>query len=118
MTNAIHMIKETGCDCVKLEGGINMADKIAAIVNAGIPVMGHIGLTPQTATSLGGFKVQGGTLKAPANLLKMPRPSKKPAYSPSSLSACPVVSQGPCPKKSVFPFSVLVLVPMWTVRCW
>ena len=59
--SATRMIKETGCDCVKLEGGANMADKIAAIVNAGIPVMAHIGMTPQTATSFGGFKVQGGT---------------------------------------------------------
>lgn len=70
MTNAIRMIKETGCDCVKLEGGINMADKIAAIVNAGIPVMGHIGLTPQTATSLGGFKVQGGTPESARKLIE------------------------------------------------
>ena len=59
--SATRMIKETGCDCVKLEGGANMADKIAAIVNAGIPVMAHIGMTPQTASSFGGFKVQGGT---------------------------------------------------------
>ena len=59
--NATRMIKETGCDCVKLEGGANMADKIKALVDAGIPVMAHIGMTPQTATSFGGFKVQGGT---------------------------------------------------------
>ena len=59
--NATRLIKETGCDCVKLEGGVDMADKVAAIVKAGIPVMGHIGMTPQTATSFGGFKVQGGT---------------------------------------------------------
>jgi len=59
--NAARLMKETGCDCVKLEGGREMADKIAAIVNAGIPVMGHLGLTPQTASALGGFKVQGGT---------------------------------------------------------
>ena len=59
--NATRMIKETGCDCVKLEGGANMADKIKALVDAGIPVMAHIGMTPQTATSFGGFKVQGGS---------------------------------------------------------
>lgn len=59
--NAIRLYKETGCDCVKLEGGVEMADTISAIVRAGVPVMGHIGLTPQTAGSIGGFKVQGGT---------------------------------------------------------
>ncbi|MDY4032520.1 MAG: 3-methyl-2-oxobutanoate hydroxymethyltransferase [Pyramidobacter sp.] len=61
IANASRIIKETGCDCVKLEGGATMADKIAAIVRAGIPVMGHIGMTPQTASSFGGFKVQGST---------------------------------------------------------
>ncbi len=66
--NAARLIKETGCDCVKLEGGIEMAEVIAAIVNVGIPVMGHLGLTPQTATSLGGFKVQDGT---PASAQKL-----------------------------------------------
>ena len=59
--SANRIYKETGCDCVKLEGGIEMAETVRAIVRAGIPVMGHIGLTPQTAGSLGGFKVQGNT---------------------------------------------------------
>jgi len=57
--NAGRLFKEARADCVKLEGGRSQADKVAAIVRAGIPVMGHIGLTPQTATQLGGFKVQG-----------------------------------------------------------
>lgn len=68
--NGNRLIKETGCDCIKLEGGVEMADTIAAMVKAGIPVMGHIGLTPQTATSLGGFKVQGGTPEAAAQLIE------------------------------------------------
>ncbi len=59
--NAVRMMKETGVDCVKLEGGIPMVDRIKAIIQAGIPVMGHIGLTPQSASQLGGYKVQGGT---------------------------------------------------------
>lgn len=57
--NATRLMKEGGCDVIKLEGGREMADKVKAIVDAGIPVMGHIGLTPQTVSKLGGFKVQG-----------------------------------------------------------
>jgi len=57
--NAGRFLKEAGCDAVKLEGGLEMCDTVRAIVRAGIPVMGHIGLTPQTASQLGGYKVQG-----------------------------------------------------------
>lgn len=57
--NANRIMKEGGADCVKLEGGLTVVETVRAIVNAGIPVMAHIGLTPQTASALGGFKVQG-----------------------------------------------------------
>ncbi|MDY6852774.1 MAG: 3-methyl-2-oxobutanoate hydroxymethyltransferase, partial [Thermodesulfobacteriota bacterium] len=57
--NAGRFIKEAGCDAVKLEGGTEMAPVVKAIVEAGIPVCAHIGLTPQTATKLSGFKIQG-----------------------------------------------------------
>lgn len=57
--NAGRLIKEGGADAVKLEGGEVVASRIGAIVRAGIPVMGHIGLTPQSAAALGGFRVQG-----------------------------------------------------------
>jgi len=57
--NADRLMKEGGCDAIKLEGGLNFAACIEAIVKAGIPVQGHIGLTPQTASALGGFKMQG-----------------------------------------------------------
>jgi 3-methyl-2-oxobutanoate hydroxymethyltransferase len=57
--NADRLMKEGGCDGIKLEGGLNFAPSIEAIVKAGIPVQGHIGLTPQTASALGGFKMQG-----------------------------------------------------------
>jgi len=57
--NAGRFIKEAACDSVKLEGGSHMAHVVKAIVRAGIPVCAHIGLTPQTATMLSGFKVQG-----------------------------------------------------------
>ncbi len=67
--NATRFMKEGGCDSVKLEGGREMASKVKAIVDAGIPVMGHIGLTPQTVSKLGGFKVQGKSEAAAEALL-------------------------------------------------
>ncbi|NNF98642.1 MAG: 3-methyl-2-oxobutanoate hydroxymethyltransferase [Desulfobacteraceae bacterium] len=57
--NAGRLMKEGGCDVIKLEGGTGFAPTVEAIVKAGIPVQGHIGLTPQTASALGGFKMQG-----------------------------------------------------------
>ncbi len=57
--NAGRFMSQGGCDGIKLEGGITMADRMEAIVNAGIPAMGHLGLTPQSMSMLGGFKVQG-----------------------------------------------------------
>jgi len=59
--NAGRFLKEAGCDAIKLEGGVRIADQIRAIVNAGIVVMGHIGLTPQSSGQLGGHKAQGRT---------------------------------------------------------
>jgi 3-methyl-2-oxobutanoate hydroxymethyltransferase len=59
--NAIRLVKEGGADAVKLERGGTSIDRARAIAAAGIPVMGHVGLTPQTATVLGGFKAQGRT---------------------------------------------------------
>lgn len=56
--NATRLMKEGGCDVIKLEGGAGVKDTVKAIVDAGIPVMGHIELTPQTISKLGGFKVQ------------------------------------------------------------
>ena len=70
IASANRIVKETLCDCVKLEGGVNMAPTIRAIVDAGIHVMGHIGMTPQTATSFGGFKVQGGTPESARKLIE------------------------------------------------
>jgi 3-methyl-2-oxobutanoate hydroxymethyltransferase len=61
VTNAVRLVKEGGADAVKLERGGTSIERARAIVDAGIPVMGHIGLTPQTATVLGGFKAQGRT---------------------------------------------------------
>ena len=66
--NAQRFVKEAGCDAVKLERGGASVDRARAIVRAGIPVMGHVGLTPQTATALGGFKAQGKTAEQAAKL--------------------------------------------------
>lgn len=63
--SAGRFMSETGCDAVKLEGGVEMADRVAGIVSAGIPAMGHLGLTPQSVSALGGFRLQGkGALQA------------------------------------------------------
>jgi len=57
--NAGRFMAEAGCDCIKLEGGAAMADRIKGIVDAGIPAIGHLGLTPQSVSALGGFRLQG-----------------------------------------------------------
>jgi len=62
--NSGRLMKEGGCDVIKLEGGVDFAPTVEAIVKAGIPVQGHIGLTPQTASALGGFKMQGKDAQA------------------------------------------------------
>ncbi len=68
--NALRFVKEAGCDAVKLERGGQSVDRARAIVRAGIPVMGHVGLTPQTATALGGFRAQGKTAGGAAKLIE------------------------------------------------
>ena len=68
--NAGRLMKEGGADAVKLEGGINVASIVQDLTRAGIPVVGHIGLTPQTANQLGGFKVQGRDLNSAKQLVK------------------------------------------------
>ncbi|OQY43541.1 MAG: 3-methyl-2-oxobutanoate hydroxymethyltransferase [Anaerolineaceae bacterium 4572_78] len=68
--NAGRFLKEAGMDAVKLEGGTEMAETVRAIVRAGMPVMGHIGLTPQSVSKLGGFKVQGKTAESAQCLLQ------------------------------------------------
>ena len=59
LRNAGRFLQEAGAEAIKLEGGVSMSDTIAAIVNAGIPVMGHVGLTPQSVHQFGGYKIQG-----------------------------------------------------------
>ncbi|AGG06388.1 3-methyl-2-oxobutanoate hydroxymethyltransferase [Dehalococcoides mccartyi] len=70
LLNAGRFIQEGGAQAVKLEGGVNVADKVKRIVDCGIPVMGHIGLTPQSVNQLSGFKVQGKTLATALSLIE------------------------------------------------
>jgi 3-methyl-2-oxobutanoate hydroxymethyltransferase len=69
IATAHRFVKEAGCDAVKLEGGGASAERARAIVRAGVPVMGHVGLTPQTATALGGYRAQGRTAERARQVL-------------------------------------------------
>jgi 3-methyl-2-oxobutanoate hydroxymethyltransferase len=69
MRNAGRFLKETGCQAVKLEGGVHMAETVRRLVQVGIPVVGHIGLTPQSVNQLSGFKVQGKTPETAERLI-------------------------------------------------
>lgn len=70
LQNAKFLMRETGCDAVKLEGGQDMAETVAHLVTAGVPVMGHIGLQPQAVEKEGGYKVKGKTQDDAARLLE------------------------------------------------
>src|ERR1035437_1907924 len=70
LRNAARFLQEAGCQVVKLEGGVTVAETVRRIVGCGIPVMGHIGLTPQSVNQLGGWTVQGKTPEVAAQLLK------------------------------------------------
>jgi 3-methyl-2-oxobutanoate hydroxymethyltransferase len=70
--NAGRVLQETGADGVKLEGGVTMRETIGAMVRAGVPVMGHVGLTPQSVHQLGGYRVQGRGRTAGARLSQTP----------------------------------------------
>src|SRR3954463_3585988 len=70
IATAHRFVKEAGCDAVKLEGAGAMAERARAIVRAGVPVMGHVGLTPQTATALGGYRAQGRTAERARKVLE------------------------------------------------
>ncbi len=87
--NAGRLLKEGGCESVKLEGGVDFAPTVEAIVKAGIPVQGHIGLTPQTASALGGFKMQGRDAAAAKQIIDDARALEEAGVFSMILEAVP-----------------------------
>lgn len=87
VTNGGRFISEAGCDCVKLEGGRRMAGRVRAMVDAGLLVMGHLGLTPQNAHQVGGYRVQGKTLEGFKELLQ-------DALALEQAGACSILLEG------------------------
>ena len=85
--NGLRMVKEAGAEAVKLEGGEAMATRVRALVEAEIPVVGHIGLTPQAVNRMGGYRVQGRTERAAAQLLR-------DAAALEHAGACAIVLEG------------------------
>ena len=79
--SASRVLKETGCGAIKLEGGRRMAETIRFLVERGVPVMGHIGLTPQSINTIGSFKAQGREEKDGARSRRMRARSPTPAPS-------------------------------------
>lgn len=88
--NAMRFSKESGCDAVKLEGGKRVADKVKAIVDAGIVVVGHLGLTPQSSTSFGGYRVQGKSVESFESTLKDALALQEAGVSLLLLEAMPI----------------------------
>ena len=87
--NAGRLMKEGGCEAIKLEGGVDFSPTIQAIVKAGIPVQGHIGLTPQTASALGGFKMQGRDAQAAKQIIEDARALEEAGAFSMILEAVP-----------------------------
>jgi len=87
LRNAARFVKEAGAEAVKIEGGVKRARLVERLVEAEIPVVGHIGLTPQSLHAMGGYKVQGKTLKASEQLMH-------DAIALESAGACSVVLEG------------------------
>ena len=117
LSSAGQMLKTGGFEAVKLEGGVRFAEHIRAIVSAGIPVMGHVGLLPQSVHAMGGFRVQGkarATLSACCRTLARWR---MPARTQSCSRASPVTSGSASPRPSRFRPSASAQVPRATAKC-
>lgn len=91
VANAVRIVKDGGADAVKLEGAGRTLARIGGIVDAGIPVMGHIGLTPQSATQLGGYRAQGRTAAAATRLVEEAQALERAGCFAIVLEAIPAV---------------------------
>ena len=114
--NAATLIR-AGAKAVKLEGGRRRLPVIHALLDAEIPVMGHLGLTPQSVLVFGGFRIQGRAPKPRSRSSSMRRPSTRQACSRSSSRACPTASPSGSPNQSRSRRSVSAPARVPTVRC-
>jgi 3-methyl-2-oxobutanoate hydroxymethyltransferase len=94
LRNAARFIQEAGCQAVKLEGGVTVAEKVRRVVECGIPVMGHIGLTPQSVHQLGGHRVQGRSSEAATRILEDARALEEAGVFSMVLESVPVQLAG------------------------
>jgi 3-methyl-2-oxobutanoate hydroxymethyltransferase len=101
--NALRFVKEAGCDAIKLEGGERICPRVKAIVNAGILVIGHLGLTPQSTASFGGYKVQGKTVESFMQTLKDAKALQDVGIFALLLEAMPSESAGQIVKHLTIP---------------
>ena len=115
--NAIRFVKEAGADAVKLEGGGPSLSRVKAIVEAGIPVMGHVGLTPQSATMLGGFKTQGKTAEAARQLVEDALALEEAGAFSVVLEAVPVPVAAEITRRLTVPRSGSAPARSATARC-
>ena len=92
LETAARFMKEAGAHAVKLEGGARVLPQVEALVAAGIPVMGHLGLTPQSVNAFGGYRVQGRGESGDAAARATPRRCSTPAPSASCSRSCPRTS--------------------------
>src|SRR5437660_12447303 len=116
--NAGRVLQDTGCHAVKLEGGAPVAATVRALVEVGIPVMGHLGLTPQSVHALGGYRVQGRRSERRNDSRRRPRRSRRPGRSPSCSSSFPRRSRRRSPRRSPFPRSASARDRPATARSW
>ena len=116
--NAVRFVKEAGVDAVKIEGAGPTLAPVGALVGAGVPVMGHLGLTPQSATMLGGYRVQGRTARRAQPLARRrARARGGRAASRSCSSACPTPWPSGSPARSRSRRSGSAPAPPATARC-
>ena len=115
--NAVRFYKEADVDAVKLEGGVAVADKIEAITKAGMVVFGHIGLTPQSSASMGGFKAQGRTTDSAKAVIEDASPCGRRAPACCCSRACRRRSAPTCTRCCPYPCMASAPEPTATDRC-